>query len=39
VLDASRFARTFGFALPDWKTSLHACLAEPAEPAPAIAVP
>ena len=38
VLDASRFARTFGFALPDWKTLLHACLAEPAEPAPAIAV-
>jgi dTDP-4-dehydrorhamnose reductase len=39
VLDASRFARTFGFALPDWKTLLLACLAEPAEPAPAIAVP
>ena len=39
VLDASRFARTFGLALPDWKTLLHACLAEPAEPAPAIAVP
>jgi dTDP-4-dehydrorhamnose reductase len=39
VLDASRFARTFGFALPHWKTLLHACLAEPAEPESVVAVP
>ncbi|HEX6137997.1 MAG TPA: dTDP-4-dehydrorhamnose reductase [Casimicrobiaceae bacterium] len=38
VLDATRFARTFGFALPDWQTLLHECLAAPAEPplAPAV---
>ena len=32
VLDSSRFARTFGFALPDWETLLQQCLREPAEP-------
>lgn len=32
VLDASRFARTFGFALPDWNVSLRECLREPSEP-------
>ena len=32
VLDSSRFARTFGFALPDWQALLRDCLHEPAEP-------
>jgi dTDP-4-dehydrorhamnose reductase len=32
VLDATRFARTFGFALPDWRTLLQECLAAPVEP-------
>ena len=32
VLDATRFARTFGFALPDWQTLLQSCLAENPEP-------
>ena len=26
VLDTARFERTFGFALPDWRTSLAECL-------------
>ncbi|MGE5169491.1 MAG: dTDP-4-dehydrorhamnose reductase [Rudaea sp.] len=38
VLDAARFARVFGFALPDWKTLLHECLGAPAEPPPVSAV-
>ena len=33
VLDASRFAATFGLALPDWRDALAACLASPADPA------
>jgi dTDP-4-dehydrorhamnose reductase len=32
VLDATRFARTFGFVLPDWHTSLRQCLRSAAEP-------
>lgn len=32
VLDTTRFARTFGFALPHWQTSLQECLASEAEP-------
>jgi dTDP-4-dehydrorhamnose reductase len=32
VLDATRFARTFGFALPDWQTLLQECLHTAAEP-------
>ena len=32
VLDASRFARGFGFAMPDWKILLNDCLTSPAEP-------
>lgn len=32
VLDSSRFARTFGFALPDWPTMLRVCLQASAEP-------
>ena len=32
VLDATRFARTFGFGLPDWQTLLHECLQSEAEP-------
>ncbi len=32
VLDASRFARTFGVALPDWRNLLHECLNAPVEP-------
>jgi dTDP-4-dehydrorhamnose reductase len=38
VLDATRFARTFGFALPDWRTSLRDCLRSPAEPPTALPV-
>ena len=38
VLDATRFARTFGFALPDWQTLLHECLQAEAEPPPEPAV-
>jgi len=33
VLDATRFARVFGFALRDWQTLLHECLHSPPEPA------
>ncbi|HXR56112.1 MAG TPA: dTDP-4-dehydrorhamnose reductase [Casimicrobiaceae bacterium] len=33
VLDAARFARTFGIGLPDWQTLLHECLRSEAEPA------
>ena len=32
VLDASRFARVFGFAMRDWQTLLHECLHSPPEP-------
>ena len=32
VLDATHFARTFGFGLPDWQTLLHECLRSDAEP-------
>ena len=32
VLGTARFERTFGFALPDWRASLAACLASDAEP-------
>jgi dTDP-4-dehydrorhamnose reductase len=32
VLDSSRFARTFGLALPDWRSMLGECLRAPAEP-------
>ena len=32
VLDATRFARTFGFALPDWRNLLQDCLRAPVEP-------
>ena len=32
VLDASRFARTFDFALPAWDAQLRECLNSPAEP-------
>lgn len=32
VLDATRFARTFGIVLPDWQTLLHGCLQSGAEP-------
>jgi dTDP-4-dehydrorhamnose reductase len=32
VLDASRFARTFDVALPDWRNLLHECLDAPVEP-------
>jgi len=32
VLDASHFARTFGFAIPDWQTLLHECMQSDAEP-------
>ena len=32
VLDTARFARTFGFGLPDWKTLLRECLQSEAEP-------
>jgi dTDP-4-dehydrorhamnose reductase len=38
VLDTGRFNETFGFALPDWRASLHACLAAPAEPAATLPV-
>ena len=38
VLDATRFARTFGFALPDWRTSLRDCLRSAAEPPTALPV-
>ena len=30
VLDPTRFERTFGFALPDWRASLAECLSSPA---------
>jgi dTDP-4-dehydrorhamnose reductase len=32
VLDATRFARTFGFSLPPWRASLRECLRSAAEP-------
>jgi dTDP-4-dehydrorhamnose reductase len=32
VLDTGRFERTFGFALPDWRSALAECLSAPAEP-------
>jgi len=32
VLDATLFARTFGFGLPDWQTLLHDCMRSEAEP-------
>jgi dTDP-4-dehydrorhamnose reductase len=32
VLDSTRFARTFGFALPHWQTLLQECLGADAEP-------
>jgi len=32
VLDSSKFARAFGFALPDWRASLDECLRSPAAP-------
>jgi dTDP-4-dehydrorhamnose reductase len=38
VLDASRFSRTFGFALPHWRNLLHECLQAPVEPPRAGAV-
>jgi dTDP-4-dehydrorhamnose reductase len=38
VLDATRFSRTFGFALPDWQTLLQECLRADAEPPYAAAV-
>jgi dTDP-4-dehydrorhamnose reductase len=38
VLDASRFARTFDVALPDWRNLLHECLHAPVEPARLAAV-
>ncbi len=34
VLETARFERTFGFALPDWREDLAACLASTAEPPP-----
>ena len=36
VLDPSRFAATFGIALPDWRAALAECLASPADPAAAL---
>ena len=38
VLDASRFARTFGFGLPAWESVLGECLRAPAEPPRALPV-
>ncbi len=38
VLDASRFARTFGFALPAWSTLLGECMDAPVEPPRALPV-
>ena len=38
VLDATHFARTFGFGLPDWQTLLHECLQSDAEPHPSSSV-
>ena len=32
VLDSARFARVFGFALPDWQSMLAQCMQAPAEP-------
>jgi dTDP-4-dehydrorhamnose reductase len=34
VLDARRFADTFGFALPHWREHLNICLQSPPEPPP-----
>ncbi len=34
VLDATRFAGTFGFGLPDWQILLHECLHAQPEPPP-----
>jgi dTDP-4-dehydrorhamnose reductase len=39
VLDASRFARTFGFALPAWQILLQDCLHSDPEPTPDHPVP
>jgi dTDP-4-dehydrorhamnose reductase len=36
VLDASRFARVFGLALPHWTEALQECLRSPAQPTPSI---
>jgi dTDP-4-dehydrorhamnose reductase len=30
VLDTTKFERSFGFALPDWRTALAECLGRPA---------
>jgi dTDP-4-dehydrorhamnose reductase len=38
VLDASRFAQTFGFALSAWETTLRQCLDAPVEPPRALPV-
>jgi dTDP-4-dehydrorhamnose reductase len=38
VLDSTRFAGTFGFALPDWQTLLQQCLRSAPEPAPSATV-
>jgi dTDP-4-dehydrorhamnose reductase len=38
VLDSTRFARTFGFALPHWEALFRECMASPAEPPGALPV-
>ena len=38
VLDSTRFAGAFGFALPDWQTLLQQCLRSAPEPAPSATV-
>ena len=38
VLDSSRFARTFGFSLPEWSLSLRECLDSATEPSRALPV-
>jgi len=38
VLDSSRFARTFGFSLPEWSLSLRKCLDSATEPSRAFPV-
>ncbi len=35
VLSTARFERTFGFALPEWRTSLAECVGSPAKAGPA----
>lgn len=32
VLDTTKFRRTFGFSLPDWRAALDECLASPPDP-------